>query len=72
MLIDSSVINWIVGAGLGVVGWYLKTLNTRLTELEIKGNTQSTEVATLKAHYLDIVNRLMRIEAKLDKSNGHN
>lgn len=63
MLIDSDLIKWVLAVAVAVMGWFLKKQDNRITKLE----EHSGRVTTLEAHYVDIMNRLSRIENKLDR-----
>lgn len=60
---EMDLVKLILGTGVGLLGWWSKRQDDRIAELEKSGS----RVSVLEAHYVDIMNRLGRIEAKLDR-----
>lgn len=71
---DQSLLAWILNGvlalGVTVVGWWTRTINTRMAEYEESRLGGYQRIASLEAHYGDIRNRLERIERKVDSLNG--
>jgi hypothetical protein len=70
MLIDANSFLWLVNliltALLGMLGWFVRSIDARITKLEAVAPIQSERLATIEAHYVDILSRLDRIADKLD------
>lgn len=52
---------------LGGVGWFMRTLDRRLTRLEEHSPMAEQRLTALEAHYSNIMAWLARIEGKLDR-----
>ena len=66
MILDADIIKWLLMVAVGALGYWARNQDKRLTALELSNMAYVQRITTLEAHYADILNRLGRIEEKLD------
>jgi hypothetical protein len=69
MLFSDSAVNWVLTIAMAVAAGFIRNLEKRIAKLEEDHTLTLQRVSVTEAHYADILNRLGRIEDKLDSLN---